>query len=154
MSFHTALHHPQGSTLSSCSLCSHRLEKDNIRQRNLTFDTQMLGWSPDFNPLRCGGVLLTTLTHTVMRGWDRGQRGEAVNVGKFRKVEVDNGILVVLASMPWAEFLPLLEDRKFLSCPCRLELSVPKGFMEGTQLGGMHSKHKNLHGDIHEGSKG
>ena len=65
--------HPRGSALSSCSLCSHQPEKDNIRQRNLTFDRQMLAWRPDLNPPRCRGLLLSTLAHAVMRRWDRSQ---------------------------------------------------------------------------------
>lgn len=71
--------HPRGSALSSCSLCSHHPEKDNIRQRNLTFDTQMRARPPDLNPARCGGVSLSTLTHAVMRGWDGRQRGEGAS---------------------------------------------------------------------------
>lgn len=49
-------HHPRGLVLSSRSPRSHHPEKDNIRQGNLTFDTQMQGWPPELNPLLCGGV--------------------------------------------------------------------------------------------------
>lgn len=71
--------HPRGSVLSSCSLCSHHQEKDNIRQRNLTFYTQMQAQPPDLNPARCGVVSLLTLTHAGLRGWDSRQRGEGAS---------------------------------------------------------------------------
>lgn len=66
-------HHPRGLVLSSRSPHSHRPEKDNIRQGNLTFDTQIQGWPADLNPPAVGELAIW-----VYARWDEemGQRAE------------------------------------------------------------------------------
>lgn len=80
-------HHPRGSVLSSCSVHNHRPEKDNIRQRNLTFDTQMQGWPPDLNPPAVGEFAVDS--HPG-RNEGMGQRAEVEKVSNVEKTGPDN----------------------------------------------------------------
>lgn len=111
-------------------------EKDNIRQRNLTSDTQMQARPPDLNPPAAGEFyrrLSLGLRDGRAERWARAREKSQEGVVKGRRVGGWGG--EQWNAEAFSHQRPGLDrDRKFLPCPRGLELRVPKGFTEGRRV--------------------